>query len=90
MTRIKYLISGSLVIILSLFLINYSGLLSQSDVVDLETNPYEDNEAIAKEKKQTDRASSKPNPAPTFDHQVDMKINGILEENKGEEWWVLD
>ena len=82
--------SGLLVVILSLVLISCTGLSSQTDEVDPEPDRQEEIEAAVEEEKQTDRASKQPTPAPTFDHQVDMKVNGIIEENKGEEWWVSD
>lgn len=100
MIRIKYLISGSLVVILSLFLVNCTGLSSQPDEVDPEPDLQEEIEAAVEEEMDPENdlddrdyivsPGLKPASDPSFDHQVDMKVNGIIEENKGEEWWVLD
>lgn len=37
-----------------------------------------------------EKKDPEPFPGSTFKHEVDMKVNGEISEEKGEEWWKLD
>jgi hypothetical protein len=106
MTRIKYLIISSLVIFLSIFLINYLGLIGQPDEAsqadadsDLpeESEIMEEDELEAEEvdeedvdQEQTGGTVSTSQPSSTFQHKVEMKVDGVVEKDKGDKWWVID
>jgi len=107
MTRVKYLIISSLVIFLSIFLINYLGLIGQPDEAsqaDADSDLPEESEIMEEDEleveeevdeedadqEQTGGTVSASQPSSTFQHKVEMKVDGVIEKDKGEKWWVID
>ena len=55
-----------------------------------ESEPENDSENQVSDQTQTDGAGTVPYPGSGFKHDVEMKIEGIIENDQGEEWWVID
>ena len=103
MTKTKYLMISSLVIVLSAFLIYFSGIFNQTELADpldaepdlseeAETPDQDEAEADTDEEQdldqeQTDGTASQPNPGSTFEHKAEIKVNGVIEKDKGSRWW---
>lgn len=88
-------------IFLSLFLIGCAGSTDQPDDIeqvnaesDLPeqsgTQAENDSENQGSDQAQPDGAGTKPYPGSGFKHDVEMKIEGIIEYDQGEEWWLID
>lgn len=60
--------------------------LTEETEVQVEKRTVEDNEGL--DEKQKD--DPEPFPGSSFKHEVNMKVNGVIEKDKGEEWWKLD
>lgn len=103
LTKTKYLIISSLVIVLSAVLVYYSGIFNQAELADpldpepalldeAETPDQDEPEADTDEdedlgQEQTDRTVSQTSPGSTFEHKAQIKVNGVIEKDKGSRWW---
>ena len=104
MAKSIYLISGAIVLFMSLLLINQINpfnLADHSDQEELITEQVAENEAadnsIEDEIENEENDSKVPSgssTAPTggsgFKHEVQMDIDGVVEENQDEGWWEID
>ena len=103
MTKTKYLIISSLVIVLSAFLIYFSGIFNQAELADpldaepslseeAETPDQGEPEAEADDEQNSDQdriggSTSQSIPGSTFEHKAVIKVNGVIEKDKGSKWW---
>ncbi len=104
MARLVYLIGGGIVVFISLLLINQINpfnLADHSDQKELTTEQVAENEAtdISTEGENENEENDSKTPsgsskAPTggsgFKHEVQMDIDGVVEENQDEGWWVIE
>jgi hypothetical protein len=102
LSRLVYLISGTIVVLLSLVLINQISpfnFADHSDQTDLNTEQIAENEAaensVESENEENDgKEASGSSTVPTggsgFKHEVQMDIDGVVEENQDEGWWKID
>ncbi len=68
-----------------------SDLPEQSDTqAEDESEPENASENQGSDQTQTDGAGTETYPGSGFKHDVVMKIDGIIETNQGEEWWIID
>ncbi len=104
MARLVYLIGGAVVVIISLLLINQISPFNLADYADqkeLKTEQVAENEAIEHsvdaenedeecDSKETSGSSTAPISGSGFKHEVQMDIDGVVEENQDEGWWKID
>lgn len=104
MARLVYFISGAIVLFISLLLINQISpfnLADHTDQKELKTEQVAENEAadnsIEGENENEESDSKEPSGSSTapisgsgFKHEVQMDIDGVVEENQDEGWWVID
>lgn len=87
----------SILILGGLFVTGCSGPVSDNDIEDQieeadSEEPSGENNSVDEENNETGKSDdAEPFPGSFIEHEVDMKVNGVVEENKGEEeWWVID
>jgi len=94
---------SSLVIILSAFLIYFSGIFNQADLANqIDADPdlseeteiadQDEPETEADDEKNSDQertggSTSQSIPGSTFEHKAEIKVNGVIEKDKGSGWW---
>lgn len=90
--------SNKLILFTLLITFSFLVLIACSEAVDEEEvteNPEEQIEEATIDDNDEDadegvKKDPEPFPGSTFEHEVDMKVNGEISEEKGEEWWKLD
>jgi len=107
MAKYKYLLISSVLIILSVFLMNHFGIFGQTDQTEqVDPEPEVEEEIVASDEEDSDpdndtegqdyitgdtlRPAGNQKTDPAFNYESDIKVNGVVEENLGEEWWVFD
>lgn len=104
MARLVYLICGAIVLFISLLLINLINpfnLADHSDQEELKTEQVaekevadnsieEENENEDSDIKEPSGSSTAPTSGSGFKHEVQMNIDGVVEKNQNEGWWVTD
>jgi hypothetical protein len=104
LARLVYLIGGAVVLFISLFLINQISpfnLADHTNQKELKTEQVADHEAaddsVDGEKEDEENDSKEPSDSSTapvsdsgFKHEVQMDIDGVVEENQNEGWWKID
>lgn len=99
MPKIVFLLASSLVLISALAVLFLTGALNQFGTDEIheldngiETEPDPDiDHSSGKETAQTPAGESlKPYPGSKMKHDVQIRVDGSIEEGKGEEWWILD
>ncbi len=104
MAKLAYLISSAIIVFISLLLINQTSPFNLSDYTDqneLNTEQVADNEAAdhstedenedeESDSKETSGSSTAPISGSGFKHEVQMDIDGVVEENQDEGWWKID
>ncbi len=103
MTRAKYLMISSLVIVLSAFLIYFSGIFNQADLADqidtdqdlpeeTEIADQDEPETEANDEQDSDQdrtggSTSQSIPGSTFEYKVDVKVDGVIKKDQDSRWW---
>lgn len=59
------------------------------ELVPEKDEPDVDND-LAEDPGKEDKNEPEPFPGSTFKHEVKMNVNGVIKEEKGEEWWKFD
>lgn len=104
MRRSVYYICGAIVLFVGLLLINQISPFNFADHTDqkeLETeqvtenevtdiNVKDENEDQQSDSKETSGSSTAPISGSGFKHEVQMDIDGVVEENQDEGWWVIE
>jgi cytoskeletal protein RodZ len=102
LARLIYFISGAVVLFMSLLLINQISpfnLADHTNKKELKTeqiaeNEAEDNSIEGENEESNSKDPSGSSTAPTsgssFKHEVQMDIDGVVEENQDEGWWKID
>ena len=104
MTRLGYFICGAIVVFVSLLLINQISpfnLANRTDQKELKTEQVVENEAIdinvkdenedqENDSKEPSGSSTAPISGSSFKHEVQMDIDGVVEENQDEGWWLIE
>ncbi len=104
MVRLIYLIGGAVVVFISLLLINQISpfnLADYSDQKELKTEQVAENEAAdsgvegeneneERDSKEPSGSSNSPTSGSGFKHEVQMNIDGVVEENQDDGWWKID
>ncbi len=104
MARLVYLIGGAIVVFISLLLINQINplnLADHSDQKELTTEQVAENEAEdsgdegeneneERDSKDPSGSSTAPISGSSFKHEVQIDIDGVVEENQDEGWWEID
>ena len=104
LARLVYLICGAIVLFISLLLINLINpfnLADHSDQEELKTEQVaekevadnsieEENENEDSDIKEPSGSSTAPTSGSGFKHEVQMNIDGVVEKNQDEGWWVID
>ncbi len=102
MARLIYLIGSAVVVFISLLLINQISpfnLADHADQEELKTEQVAENEAednsVEGENDESDSkdpsgSSTAPISGSSFKHEVQMNIDGVVEENQDEGWWEID
>lgn len=102
MVRLIYLIGGAVIVFISLLLINQISPFNLADYSDqkvLKTEQVAENEAADSsvegeneegDSKDPSGSSTAPSGGSGFKHEVQMDIDGVVEENQDEGWWKID
>ncbi len=56
----------------------------------MEKEEEENEEINSTERDRNNSMDDKPYPYSSFEHEVEMKVNGVVTEGKDEGWWELD
>ena len=65
-------------------------IINEDDQEEVMIDPFEESDPDPVEDESENEEQPKPTPGSSFSHQVDMKVDGVVEKDKGDKWWERD